>query len=1181
MGQSLFAHLAQIMHTILSFSRHLLACLGLAEYTAHVRLLASPFGPDSTMTRLSGILQNKAVSRALIALLYYATAKFGLSLATDPEQITAVWPPTGLALVLLLRLGTDAWPGVALGAFLANASAHEPIGVALGIAVGNTLEAVVGASLLKRFKFIGAFENFNEVMGLTFVAALLSTMISASVGVLSLWLGGMLPWSAISGAWLLWWLGDAMGAIVIAPLLLTWTAPTPGAPPFRWLEAAVFFAALLTFCLILFVDPIGATARVRFFLFPFFVWAPVRLGQRLTTFAVLIVAAAALWSATHGTSTFISDSINQRLLLLQGFMSVLTLSALALGATSAERRIAQLALTKASDDLRSAHDELEVRVAERTADLNREISERERAQIELASNRRELQDYIDNMSTMNAKIDTDGRILLAGRAAQVASGLSPEKIIGFEFLSGPWFTFDPVVHTRVKDAFARAVAGTPVNYEEKVCVFGNQVLDISFSLIPIADETGKVKYILAEGRDITALKAAENRLRESETKFRVMLENVSDYAIYTLDSSGNVTSWNRGAERLKGYTSDEIIGRPFSRFYTPEDIESRMPQRALQEATETRGVEHEGWRLRKNGTRFWANTVLTALRDESGDVYGFAKITRDLTERKRAEDSLRDYNLELERRVSTRTAELETLNLALRENEERFRLALDAGNCGAWDWDIYNDRITWSDRVYEFHGLSSDQFSGRMGDFLKLVFPEDVERLRTTIDKALVDRSPFVIEYRALRPSGEIRWIASRARAIFDATGHPVRMIGVSLDVTERKSAELELQRAKEAADAANRAKDEFLAVVSHELRTPLTPVLGWTRMLRTRKLEGDSVAHALEVIERNVRAQSQLVEDLLDISRIITGKLRLHMRRINLASVIRAAVETIEPAAQSKEIKLVCDLEDSAPPIQGDADRIQQVVWNLLTNALKFTPHSGRISISLRQIEAHLEITVQDSGEGIPPEFLPHLFNRFTQADSTTTRAHGGLGLGLAIVRHITELHGGTVKAESLGKGQGAKFTISVPVMNTNRDPESGTIYRTSRRTPESGSLRDLRILIVDDEKDSRELMAVALKGLGADVTSAGCVADALTELLTLMPDVLISDIGMPGEDGYSLIQKIRAQERIGADRLPAIALTAYARAEDRTRILSAGFQIHVPKPVDPDELASIVARVAHRNMN
>jgi PAS domain S-box-containing protein len=1133
------------------------------------------------MSRLSGILANKVLSRAIIALLYYATAKFGLSLATDPEQITAVWPPTGLALVLLIRLGTDAWPGIFLGAFLANVTANEPIPVALGIAVGNTLEAFVGATLLKRFKFTGAFENFSEVIELTFLAAGLSTLLSASIGVLSLSLGGVVPWHKFLNAWALWWLGDVMGAIVIAPLLMVWTAPAPGSPRIRWVEAAIFFASLLTFCYFMFIDPYGITARVRFFLFPFFVWAPIRLGQRLTTFAVVLVAAAALWSATHGTSAFMGDTTNQRLLLLQGFMSVLTLSALALGAISAERRIAQLALIKAGSDLRAAHDQLEARVAQRTEELHREVGERERAQIQLAENRRELQDYIDNMSTMNAKIGVDGRILLAGRAAQMASGLSPEQIVGFEFLSGPWFSFDPEVHARVREAFAKAVAGTAVNYEEKVKVFGTQILDISFSLIPISGTDGRVKYILAEGRDITALKAAETRLRESETKLRVMLENVSDYAIFVLDAAGHVTSWNRGAEHLKGYTADEIIGRHYTLFYTPEEIEAKVPQRALQAAAETGRFEHEGWRLRKNGSRFWANVVITAMRDEKGVVYGFAKVTRDLTERKRAEDALRNYNQELERRVSERTAELETLNQALRDGEERLRVALDAGNCGAWDWDVAANRITWSDRVYEFHGLAPDQFGGRIEDFNKLVHPDDFERVRIAIEKAHVDRAPFAIEFRIVRPTGEIRWTATRARVIYDAEGKAVRMLGVSFDMTERKNAELELQRAKEAADAANRAKDEFLAVVSHELRTPLTPVLGWTRMLRTRNLASADMSHALEVIERNVRAQSQLVEDLLDISRIITGKLRLHTRRLSVASVIRAAVETVEPAAQSKSITLVCDLEDSAPPVHGDADRIQQVIWNLLTNALKFTPREGRIVITQRQVDGHIEVTVQDSGEGISPDFLPHLFNRFTQADSTTTRAHGGLGLGLAIVRHIMELHGGSVKAESKGRGEGAKFTISMPVFDASRDAESKAFYRTTRRSPENGSLRDLRILIVDDEQDSRELMALALKGLGANVTSAGNVPDALAEIALLTPDVLISDIGMPGEDGFSLIRKIRAQERIGAERLPAIALTAYARAEDRTRILSAGFQVHVPKPVDPDELAALVVRVAHKNMN
>jgi signal transduction histidine kinase/ActR/RegA family two-component response regulator len=389
------------------------------------------------------------------------------------------------------------------------------------------------------------------------------------------------------------------------------------------------------------------------------------------------------------------------------------------------------------------------------------------------------------------------------------------------------------------------------------------------------------------------------------------------------------------------------------------------------------------------------------------------------------------------------------------------------------------------------------------------------------------------------------------------------------------------------AAEAANRLKDEFLATVSHELRTPLTAVLGWVHLLRAGNLDEKHSARAVETIERNARSQVQLIDDLLDVSRIITGKLRLDVRPLDPATPVESAVEAVMPAAASKEIRIQKVLDTNLRSISGDAARLQQVVWNLLSNAIKFTPRGGRVAVRLARAESHVEISVADDGDGIAPEFLPYVFDRFRQADGTTTRRVGGLGLGLAIVRHLVELHGGTVSAESEGEGKGSTFTVKLPLMLVYKSEPDAERARTPARTkgeaarslaecPEN--LDGLKVLVVDDEPDTLEIIRVSLDQCGARVTTANSSAEALNLLRSTPPDVIISDIGMPTEDGFDFIRKVRELPPERGGRTPAVALTAYARAEDRLRVLRSGYQMHVAKPVELTELVAIVANVAGR---
>ncbi|HEX8434704.1 hybrid sensor histidine kinase/response regulator, partial [Archangium sp.] len=386
----------------------------------------------------------------------------------------------------------------------------------------------------------------------------------------------------------------------------------------------------------------------------------------------------------------------------------------------------------------------------------------------------------------------------------------------------------------------------------------------------------------------------------------------------------------------------------------------------------------------------------------------------------------------------------------------------------------------------------------------------------------------------------------------------------------------------RDRAEEANRAKDEFLATVSHELRTPLTAILGWSHILRTSTLCAEKQARALETVERSAKAQAQIVDDLLDISRVVAGRMRLEVQPVELLPVVEAALEAVRPAAAARDILIEPELESGASAVQGDANRLQQVAWNLLTNAIKFTPQGGRVTVRLRRVESLVELEVVDSGQGIAPAFLPHVFERFRQADGSATRRYGGLGLGLAIVRHLVELHGGTVHAHSEGEGRGARFTVRLPLAGT-RVTGAGSSRATPalRVTPLPEELPDLsgvHVLVVDDEVNTRELLRVVLEERGARVTVAASAAEAFECLMREPPDMLVSDIGMPGEDGYALIRRVRALRREQGGQVPAAALTAFTRLEDRTRALVAGFQVHVPKPVEPAELVMAIANQVNR---
>lgn len=536
---------------------------------------------------------------------------------------------------------------------------------------------------------------------------------------------------------------------------------------------------------------------------------------------------------------------------------------------------------------------------------------------------------------------------------------------------------------------------------------------------------------------------------------------------------------------------------------------------------------------------------------------------------------------------------------ALRKESDWLRVTLSSIGDAVITTDV-EGRVTFMNRVAEsLTGWAQAEAMGRpLPDIFQILNEESRQPVENPALQTLSAGATvgLAIHTILIAKDGTECPIDDSAAPIRNEQGEVVGTVLVFRDISERKRMELErarlletAQAAQKEAEQANRLKDEFLATASHELRTPLTAVVGWSRMLRTGKLNAENSARALESIERNATLQTKLIDDLLDVSRIITGKLTLDRRAIEMAHVVSDAVDTLRPAAEAKHIAIETSFDAEAEPVLGDASRLQQVVWNLLSNAVKFTPKNGRIEVALERVNSEVQVSVGDSGEGISGEFLPYVFDRFSQGDGKSTRSHTGLGLGLAIVRQLVELHGGTVKAYSDGPGRGATFKLRLPVLSINLVPGSKSALSDSALTGArvtdglsiecSPRLDGVRVLVVDDDFDTRQMLKAVLCECHADVITAASAAEAIREIEQRKPDVLVSDLGMPEQDGYELIKQVRKTESAdNAARVPALALTAYAKAEDRVRALAGGYQVHLAKPVEPAEFVLVVANLAGR---
>jgi PAS domain S-box-containing protein len=640
----------------------------------------------------------------------------------------------------------------------------------------------------------------------------------------------------------------------------------------------------------------------------------------------------------------------------------------------------------------------------------------------------------------------------------------------------------------------------------------------------------------------------------------LLVDAVGDYAIFLLSPEGIIRTWNRGAERIMGYTASEAVGKHFSIFYIAEDLRDDKPGYELRTASSVGRVEDESVRVRKDGTRFWANTVITALRNHDGSLRGFAKVTRDLTTRKRAEE-------------------------ALRQSEEMLRLLVTS----VQDYAIFmldpDGRISsWNLGAQRIKGYKPEEIIGK--HFSVFYSAEDNADGKPQRELAEAIRNGRVEdEGWRLRKDGSRFWANVIITAVFDSTGTLRGFAKVTRDITARREAdetrkalleqrEARLQAEEEkrraeasyrAAQEANRAKDEFLMTLSHELRTPMTAILGWARLLPTIPPSDPGFRDAIAAIARSAQLQAKLIDDVLDVSRIVSGKLRLTIDNVEVVPVLEAAVAAVRPSADAKQITISTSLEPNLGVASFDATRLQQVVWNLLTNAVKFTPKHGRVELAAKRSASQLQIVVSDTGEGIEPQFLPHVFEPFRQAESPTTRVHGGLGLGLSIVRYLVEAHGGSVAAESEGKGRGARFIVTLPIRAV-RVATPAAAAEPDIIAPAAGARLDgTRVMVIEDDAAGRDLIVAVLRRAGASVTALESGYDAIDAAdRGERPDIILTDIAMPDMDGFTLHKLLR--DRSSLDGVPIVALTAFPPSAFQRS--DEEFDAYLRKPVDPFEL-------------
>jgi PAS domain S-box-containing protein len=830
----------------------------------------------------------------------------------------------------------------------------------------------------------------------------------------------------------------------------------------------------------------------------------------------------------------------------------------------------------------------------------REMSDRGRIGGPLRESDDRYRRFAETTSDVIIAAGEDGRILFVNASVEKVFGYKPAEMIGAELTR-----LMPDFMTRLREIARRGAE----RGQKRVNRSGVELKGVrkGGKEIPVEAAFGEYssdgkRVFTSVVRDITERKRAEVARNAAETHYQELFDNANDI-IYTCDLEGRFTSLNLTAERLTGHKREDVLKTDFGKIVAPESLELVRQTIADRIANKTDAAPYEIEIICKDGRRLPVE-INARLIYEQGRPVAIQGIARDTSERKRDERARQRLSRQAALRADISdilTSGEITLRQSLQKCAEAIVAHLDAAFARIWLLNDKEQALELQASAGMYTRLDGTHARVPVGQYkIGLIAEEKTPSLTNDLanDTRVSDRE----------------W--ARREGIVSFAGYPLligdRLIGViamfakhkleqdmlnSLElvadkvvqgvqrrwIEEQRAAFLEReQAARRLAEDASRLKDDFLAMISHELRAPLTAILGWAQMLRSGALDRASAERALLTIERNAKSQAHLVGDLLDASRITSGKLTLETRAVELMSIVEAAVDGVRPSVEAKNLRMQIVLEPWVGPFNGDQERLKQVVWNLLSNAIKFTPQGGLIEVRLERLETKALLIVSDTGQGIDPEYLPYVFDRFSQMDSSSRRRQGGLGLGLAIVKHIVELHGGAIYAYSRGEGQGSDFMVTLPLAVQNGDGEGSTLWAAPRAEGEetrSGTLSGVRVLVVDDEHDTREILSVMLTRYGAEIRTAGSAAEALTVFSQWLPDVLVSDIGMPEEDGHALIKKIRALPQENGGDVPAIALTAFASAQDKKISLAAGFQRHLAKPIEPVALAKNVALILGRS--
>jgi PAS domain S-box-containing protein len=1121
----------------------------------------------------------------------------GMALIYRIQPAVSLWfPPSGVAIALTLWFGP-------IGAVLTGATSilMAPLWGSDDwtrlVGITDATEPLVAWWLYRRC-FSGSLlpNRLRDAAAFTLSAPLAACATSAIVGSVALVVVGKMPLSNLAMSIPHWWLGNAMGTLAIAPtallvltpLLQNWGWLSSSNPPLEqnfvnvspsrcfWAEvAAILVFVVSTAALTVSKTHSGGFAFQQFSFLSFvpIILAAIRfgvLGGMLTSsFCVLVTLLAYLFAYPNAISlpNFPVPAevlhVHKLSLLVQCAVNLFV------GCATTERAATQVAL--AVEGLRNREYEARARLNDELKEANRRLEESNRDKDELLlreqvaradseaarraaeSAREQVSQILESITDGFIAFDREWRFTYLNREGAKVLGCLPEELLGKNL----WEEFPELANTSFGQLYQRVVAeGVPLELEDYYPPF-----NIWFAVRAYPSQEGMSLYC----RNITVRKQAQQALREAEERLRVAIKN-SPITVFNQDKQLRYTwIYNPAFD----HQPDTVVGKCDEDLLPSDDAKvlTRIKRCVLETGVGTR----EEVKITMQGQDWYYDLTVEPLRNATGEIIGVTCAAIDISDRKLAEE-------------------------ALRAREAFYRTLGDAVPDFVWSCDPEGRMDYVNQRWLEYTGLTLEQLNE--GGMEQVNHPDEFPLLMKQLDLAKQKGESFEIEFRCKRKDGVYRWFMSRAVPLKDSSSNIVKWIGTTTDIHERKQAEQERnqllareQAARAEAEAANRIKDEFLAVLSHELRTPLNPILGWSKLLRSRKLDEATTTRAIETIERNAKLQTQLIEDLLDVSRILQGKLNLNICTVDLATIIKAALETVNLSAQAKSIKIQAELDPNVGQVLGDPNRLQQVFWNLLSNAIKFTTSGGRVELRLSKVNglnverlegwkvegsentlqsatSYAQIEVCDTGCGIKPEFLPFVFDYFRQENSTTTRAFGGLGLGLAIVQHLVELHGGFVKADSPGEGLGATFTVILPLtISKPQTPER------QEELDSSPNFKGMRILVVDDEEDTLKLLVFSLEQYGAQVRAVVSATEALEVLVQWQPDLLLSDIGMPKVDGYMLIQQIRSLPSEQGGQILAIALTAYAGQLNQQQILAAGFHRHVTKPVDPVELAAIIS--------